>query len=59
MWYTNIDSNIIAYQKYMGTSIKEGCAKPSLYASSVPKAEEVPTNNQRGRGSDLIVSEEV
>ena len=44
MWYTNTFSNIIVYQKYIGTSI-------SLYASSGPKAEGVPTNNQRGRGS--------
>ena len=26
MWCTNIYSNIIEYQKYIGTSIKEGCA---------------------------------
>ena len=31
--------------------IKVGCATRSLYASSSPKAERVPTNNQRGRGS--------
>ena len=51
MWFTNIYSNIIVYQKYIGTSIKVGCAMCSLYASSGPKAEGVPTNNQRGRGS--------
>ena len=51
MWFTNIYSNIIVYQKYIGTSIKVGCATRSLYASSGPKAEGVPTNNQRGRGS--------
>ena len=51
MWYTNIYSNIIGYQKYVGTSIKVGCATRSLYASSGPKAEGVPTNNHRGRGS--------
>ena len=39
------------YQKYLATSIKVGCATRSLYASSGPKAEGVPTNNQRGRGS--------
>ena len=50
MWYTNIYSNIKVYQN-IGTSIKEGCATRSLYASSGPKAEGVPTNNQRGRGS--------
>ena len=44
-------SNIIVYQKYIGTSIKVDCATRSLYASSVPKAEGVPTSNQRGRGS--------
>ena len=44
-------SNIKVYQKYLVTSIKEGCATRSLYASSGPKAEGVPTNNQRGRGS--------
>ena len=44
-------SNIKVYQKYPGTSIKVGCATRSLYASSGPKAEGVPTNNQRGRGS--------
>ena len=44
-------SNIKVYQKYQATSIKVGCATRSLYASSGPKAEGVPTNNQRGRGS--------
>ena len=42
-------SNIEVYQKYLVTSIKVGCATRSLYASSGPKAEGVPTNNQRGR----------
>ena len=51
MWYINIYSNKKVYQKYRGTFIKEGCATRSLYASSGPKAEGVPTNNQRGRGS--------
>ena len=53
MLYTNIYSNIIVYQKYIGTSIKAGCATRSLYASLGPKAEGVPTNNQRGRGSGI------
>ena len=44
-------SNIKVYQIYLVTSIKVGCATRSLYASSGPKAEGVPTNNQRGRGS--------
>ena len=44
-------SNIKVYQKYLVTSIKVGCATRSLYASSGPKAEGVPTYNQRGRGS--------
>ena len=51
MWYTSIYSDIIVYQKYIGASIKVGCAMHSLYASSGPKAEGVSTNNQRGRGS--------
>ena len=50
MYYTNMYSNIKVYQKYLATSIKVGCATRSLYASSGPKAEGVPTNNQRGRG---------
>ena len=53
MWYTNIYSNIVLYQKYLGTSIKVGCATCNLYASSGPKAEGFTTNNQRGRGSEL------
>ena len=44
-------SNIKVYQNYLVTSIKVGCATRSLYASPGPKAEGVPTNNQRGRGS--------
>ena len=44
-------SNILVYQKYIGTSIKVGCVTRSLYASSGPEAEGVPTNNQRGWGS--------
>ena len=39
----------MVYQKYIGTSIKEGCATRSLHASSGPKTEGVSTNNQRGR----------
>ena len=50
MCCTNIYSNIIVDQKYIGTSIKVGCATFSQYASSGPKAEGVPTNNQWGRG---------
>ena len=53
MWYTNIYSNIVVYQKYIGTSIKEGCAARSLYVSSGQKAEWDQTNSQRGRGSRL------
>ena len=49
MWYTNIYSNMIVYQKYIGKSIKVGCATRSLYARSGPKAEGIPTNNQVGR----------
>ena len=30
-------------------SIKVGCASRSLYASSGPKADGVPENNQRGQ----------
>ena len=44
-------SNIKVFQKYLVTSIKVGFASRSLYASSGPKAEGVPANNQRGRGS--------
>ena len=51
MLYTNRYSNIKLYQKYLVTSIKVGCATRSLYASSGPKAEGVPANNHRGRGS--------
>ena len=46
MRYTNMYSNKIVYQKYLVTSIKVGCATRSLYASSGPKAEGVPANNQ-------------
>ena len=53
MWYTKIYSNITVYQKYIGTSIKVGCATRSLYASSGPKEEGVRTNNQMGWGSGL------
>ena len=52
MLYTNIYSNTcIIYQKNIGTYIKVGYATRNLYASSGPKAEELPNNNQRGRGS--------
>ena len=44
-------SNIIVYQKYKGASIKVSRDTRCLYASPGPKAEGVPTNNQRGRGS--------
>ena len=39
-------SNIKVYQKYLVTSIQVGRATSGLYASSGPKAEGVPTNNQ-------------
>ena len=51
MWYINMYSNIILYQKYLMTSIKVGCATHSLYASQGSKAKRVPNNNQRGWGS--------
>ena len=38
--------------KYLVASLIVWCATPSLYASSGPKADGVPTNNQRGRGSE-------
>ena len=44
-----MNSNIIVYQKYLVTSIKVGCATRSLYSSSCPNAEGVPTNSQMGR----------
>ena len=56
MWYTNMYSNIIVYQKYLVTSIKVGCATRSLYASLGPNAEGFPTNSQRGRGLNLQVT---
>ena len=34
MWYTNIYSNIIVHQKYIGTSIKVGCATRSSLSRS-------------------------
>ena len=52
MWYTNIYSNIIKCQKYIGTFIKVGCATHSLYTSSGSKAEGVTAYIQRGRGSE-------
>ena len=59
MLYTNICSNIIVYQKYIGTFNKVDCGTRSLYASSAgPKAEGVPTNNQRGGDQGPVVSEE-
>ena len=59
MWYTNIYSDIIVYQKYIGTFIKVGCASRSMYASSGPTAEGVLTNNQRGWDQDPVASEDV
>ena len=59
MKYTNMYSNIKVYQKYRVTSIKVGCATRSLYASSGPKAQGVPTNNQRGGDQGPVASEEV
>ena len=59
MMYTNIYSNIKVYTKYIGTSIKEGCVRCNLYASSGPKTEGVQTNNYRGRGSAPVASAEV
>ena len=45
MCYTNIYSNITVYQKYIETSIQVGQVDMrSLYVSSGPKAEVVPTN---------------
>ena len=49
---------MIVNQKYIETSIKVSCASRSLYASSGPKTEGVPTNNKRERDQDLVSSEE-
>ena len=43
-------SNIIVYQKCIGTSIEVGYATRSLYAS-LGQNSGVPNNNRRGRGS--------
>ena len=46
MWHTNIYNNTsIMYQKYLGTSIKVGCATHSMHAISGQEAEGVLTNN--------------
>ena len=50
-------SNIKVYQKYLVTSIKVGSATRTLYASSGPKAEGVPTINQRDGDQDTVTSE--
>ena len=50
-------SNIKVYQKYLVTPIAVSCATRSLYASSGPKTEGVPTNNQMDQ--DPVASEEV
>ena len=54
-------SNIIIYQKYLVTSIKVRCTTRSLYASSGPKVEGVPTYNEGGGDGDQdpVDSEEV
>ena len=49
-------SNIKVHQKYLVTSIKVGCATRSMYASSGPKAEGVPTNNQRRNNTRHIIT---
>ena len=46
-----IYSNITVNQTYLVTFIKVGCVTGNLFASSGPKAEGVPTNSQKGRGS--------
>ena len=53
--------NVVTYKyiKNIGTSIKVGCATRSLYASSGPKAEGVPTNNRGDGDQDPVASEEV
>ena len=58
MWYTNIYSNIMIYQKCIGISIKEGRATRSLYASSGPMAERVPTDNQKSKMADENFSDD-
>ena len=50
--YRGLRRCIIVYQKYIGTSIKVCCATRCLYASSGPKAEGVPINNQKGQASE-------
>ena len=59
MWYTNMYSNITVYQKYLVTFIRVGCATRSLYTSSRPKADGVPTNNQGNGDQDPVASEDV
>ena len=59
MCYENIYSKIKLWQKYLGTSIKVGCSTRNLYASSGPKVDGIPTNNQRGWDQDPVASKEV
>ena len=50
MWYTNIYSNKILYKRYLLAFIKVRFVMRSLYVSG-PKADGVPTNNRRERGT--------
>ena len=52
MWYTNIYSNIIVYQKYIGTSIKVDCA------TQVQRRKESRLTIRGDGDQDLVASEE-
>ena len=59
MWYTNIDSTIIVYQKYLVTSIKAGCAHAVCTRAHVQRLKESKLTIRRDGDEDPVASEEV
>ena len=55
----NICSDIVVYQKYIGTSIKVDCATRSLYATQVQRLKESRLTIGGDGDQDPVASEEV
>ena len=59
MWYTNIYSNIIVYQKYIGTSIKVAVLRTVCTRAQVQRLKESRQIISGDGDPDPVVSEEV
>ena len=59
MWFTNIKSNIIVYQKYLGTPIKVAMLRAIGTRAQVQRLKETRLTIRGDEDQDPVASEEV